>query len=304
MPKRSHGCFECRKRKVRCDETKPECTTCLRRGTKCPGYRPTQSFIHHTFDQRSDRPGIIREDEERYRYANQREKDKQERRASIAQARAAGAGNESEVVAIHTRPLDAPSRTPAPQQLPVSQAAIDRVQFLDSFLRLYLPHRRGEILTPPAAMMLYLPNVPIHNPVFSSALDAVSMAQLAVDNKNYAMIYRTRSTYGSALSRLMLSIQHPKESLEDDTLLAAYMLALYEIFVGVTGGNGFFYHVQGLLHLLRLRGPASIKTQVTLDMFHGVRYNSVSGLPSRPCKTLRLTYSAFHRLPHAPCLHA
>ncbi|KAF2751442.1 hypothetical protein M011DRAFT_395178 [Sporormia fimetaria CBS 119925] len=257
MPKRSHGCFECRKRKVRCDETKPECMTCLRRGTKCPGYRPPQSFILHTFDKDSDRPGIIKEDEERYKYANHEE----------AQDHAQPVGDLSPSKA---RPLD------APLPRPVSQSAMDRVQFLSSFLSLYLPKWKGEVLTPPSAMMLYLPGLPSSKNVFSSALDAVSMAQLAVDNKNYPLIYRTRSTYGTALSVLLRAIMDPRDSLADETLLATYMLGLYEIFVGVTGGHGFFYHVQGLLHLLRLRGPASIKSQMAVDVFHGVRYNSLS----------------------------
>jgi Zn finger protein HypA/HybF involved in hydrogenase expression len=34
------ACFECKKRKVRCDETKPDCHNCLRHGTECPGYPP------------------------------------------------------------------------------------------------------------------------------------------------------------------------------------------------------------------------------------------------------------------------
>lgn len=211
MPKRSHGCFECRKRKVRCDETKPECNTCLRRGTKCPGYRPTQSFILHTFHKGNERPGLIREDEDRYRYANQ----------------GGESGHGAHVVQLRpsdARPLDAPIPRPV-----TSQSAIDRIQFLSSFITLYLPRREGEVLTPPSAMMLYLPNVPCVTNVFTSALDAVSMAQLAVDNKNLPLIYRTRSTYGTALSQLMRAITDPEDSLQDETLLATYMLALYEV---------------------------------------------------------------------------
>ncbi|KAF2277064.1 uncharacterized protein EI97DRAFT_308006 [Westerdykella ornata] len=255
MPKRSHGCFECRKRKVRCDETKPECNTCLRRGTKCPGYRPAHAFVVHTFDRNRGRIDV-REDEDRYRYANRNHPSDNQ---AVVQARPS-----------ESTPVDGP----VPR--PVNQAAIDRVQFLSSFLSLYLPSWKGEILTPPAAMMFYLPTVPASRQVFSAALDAVSMAQLAVDNKNYPLIYRTRSTYGTALSHLMRAISHPEHSLTDETLLATYLLGLYEVFVGVTGMSGFYYHVQGLLHLLRLRGPSGIKTPLALDVFHGVRYNWLS----------------------------
>jgi hypothetical protein len=54
MPKRAAGCFECRKRKVWCDDTRPQCNNCMRRGTKCPGYRPTQAFLLHNFDASLD----------------------------------------------------------------------------------------------------------------------------------------------------------------------------------------------------------------------------------------------------------
>jgi hypothetical protein len=39
MPLRSSGCFTCRKRKIRCDETRPGCKKCATHGVKCPGYR-------------------------------------------------------------------------------------------------------------------------------------------------------------------------------------------------------------------------------------------------------------------------
>lgn len=212
MPKRSAGCFECRKRKVRCDETKPECNTCLRRGTKCPGYRPTQSFILHTFEGGTERPGIIKEDEDRYRYANQSPEGSLGGQQAVMQLR----GSEA-------RPVDAP----LPRQ--ISPAAIDRVQFLSNFLSLYLPKWEGEVLTPPSAMMLYLPKLPASRQVMLAALDAVSMAQLAVDNKNYPLIYRTRSVYGTALSQLMNAITDRSSSQEDETLLATYLLGLYEV---------------------------------------------------------------------------
>ena len=209
MPKRSAGCFECRKRKVRCDETKPECNTCLRRGTKCPGYRPTQSFILHTFNEGTERPGLIREDEDRYKFAN-----------------LSSEGSPPAVVQLkgsQEREVDAP----LPKQ--VSPAAIERVQFLGTFLSLYLPRWEGDVLTPPSALILHLPQLPASRQVMLAALDALSMAQLAVDNKNYPLMNRTRSLYGTALSQLLTAITESDSSKEDETMLATYLLGLYEV---------------------------------------------------------------------------
>lgn len=212
MPRRSSGCFTCRARKVRCDEAKPECNTCLRRGTKCPGYRPTQSFILHTFDERSERPGIVKENEDVYRYANKAKEEASGSQQSVVQPRTPGA-----VLAS----------TSVPPQ--VSPVAIDRVQHLSNFLSLYLPKWKGEVMTPPSDLILSLPNTPASRQVFLSALDAVSAAQLAVDNKNYPLINRSRSLYSTALSQLMRSITQSGSAHEDETLLATYLLALYEV---------------------------------------------------------------------------
>ena len=206
MPKRSSGCFECRKRKVRCDEAKPECTTCVRRGTKCPGYRPTQSFILHTFDERTVKPGIFKEDENRYRYANQ-----------------SGQHSVIQFQANDRRPIDGP----VPH--PLSPVAMDRIQHLSNFLSIYLPRWEGEVLPPPTALILSLPNVPASRVNFLAALDALSAAQLAVSHKSFLLINRTRSLYGTALSQLMRSIADTDSAQEDETLLATYLLALYEV---------------------------------------------------------------------------
>jgi hypothetical protein len=215
MPKRSAGCFECRKRKVRCDETKPECNTCLRRGTKCPGYRPTQSFILHKFNDQTERPSIIREDENRYRYANQPSPEGSD-----------SSGSHGAVVHLQPgrlRPLDAPIVRQ------VSPIAIERVQHMGTFLSLYLPHTEANAMPPPSALMLVLPSLPATSPALLSAIDALSAAQLAVNNRNYPLINRSRSLYGSALTQMLNAIQTTASAMEDETLLATYLLTLYEV---------------------------------------------------------------------------
>ncbi|KAF2686404.1 hypothetical protein K458DRAFT_402865 [Lentithecium fluviatile CBS 122367] len=264
MPKRSAGCFECRKRKVRCDETKPECSICVRRGTKCPGYRPTQSFIIHKFNNQTDRPAIIREDENRYRYSNQRGPEESE--AADAKAGAV----------VRLQPGGVRLLQDAPMIRQVSPIAIERVQHIGTFLNLFLPKTEAITMPPPSALMLVLPSLPATSPALLAAVDALSAAQLAVNNRNYPLINRSRSLYGGALTQMLSAIQSPARAMEDDTLFATYLLTLYEVFVGISNGHGFFYHVQGLLHLVKLRGPKSFKTRLSMQIFHAIRYNSLS----------------------------
>ncbi|ORY15122.1 hypothetical protein BCR34DRAFT_189074 [Clohesyomyces aquaticus] len=260
MPKRSTGCFTCRTRKVRCDEAKPECNTCLRRGTKCPGYRPLQGFYIHTFEKESNRPVVVKEDENRYRYDYQ----------SPQQGTSDGHQTVIQLRASEFVPVDAP----VPRQ--VSPVAVERVQHLSNFVSLYLPKWESETLTPPSALMLSLPSMPASQKVLQASLDALAAAQLAVSGRKFPLINRSRSLYSTALSQLMRRITQPKPSQDEETLLATYLLALYEVFVGVSEGRGFFYHVQGLLRLLKQRGPASINSRLLIGIFHGIRYFSLT----------------------------
>lgn len=212
-------------RKVRCDEAKPECNICVRRGTKCPGYRPTQAFILHKFDDQTDRPALIKEDENRYRYANQR------------QPNSASSGS-SQSNAIARRPSSEASPTNAALPKRVSSIAADRIQHLGTFIALYLPRCDGPALPPPSALMLALPSMPANSEVLLAAVDALSAAQLAVNNRNHPLINRSRSLYGTALSQMLKAIQDPVVALKDETLLSTYLLTLYEVCPGIRNVRG------------------------------------------------------------------
>lgn len=42
----SKGCWTCKRRKVKCDETHPKCTRCIVAGVQCAGFAPRLRFIH------------------------------------------------------------------------------------------------------------------------------------------------------------------------------------------------------------------------------------------------------------------
>ncbi|KFZ21112.1 hypothetical protein V502_02942 [Pseudogymnoascus sp. VKM F-4520 (FW-2644)] len=66
VPGRSKGCLTCRRRKVKCDQSFPECLQCLEMRLPCPGARTGTFFVHtlpappphwHTTQQTSVDPG-------------------------------------------------------------------------------------------------------------------------------------------------------------------------------------------------------------------------------------------------------
>ncbi|KAL1655643.1 hypothetical protein SLS61_001664 [Didymella pomorum] len=204
MPKRSAGCFECRKE--------------------------------------TERPQLIKEDEERYRYEYQT--------PPISTANSTVPSRNNSYGTLVVQQEQTPTEPHVPKQ--VSAIAVDRIQHLGTFIRLYLPRADGPALPPPSALMLALPTMPANSQVLLAAIDALSAAQLAVNDRDRSLVNRSRSMYGTALSQMLKAIQDPELAVKDETLLSTYMLTLYEVFVGVTQGHGFFYHVQGLLHLLSI----------------------------------------------------
>jgi hypothetical protein len=55
-----NGCLDCKKAKVKCDEERPFCGTCKRRGRQCSGYVPTskdQSSIEGARSRNNSTPG-------------------------------------------------------------------------------------------------------------------------------------------------------------------------------------------------------------------------------------------------------
>ncbi|KAB8275402.1 fungal-specific transcription factor domain-containing protein [Aspergillus minisclerotigenes] len=46
------GCWTCRARRIRCDETKPQCLQCFRKGRKCEGYGVRLQWVRNDADER------------------------------------------------------------------------------------------------------------------------------------------------------------------------------------------------------------------------------------------------------------
>ncbi|OJJ62423.1 hypothetical protein ASPSYDRAFT_1167762 [Aspergillus sydowii CBS 593.65] len=57
IPYTSGGCGTCRRRKVKCDETRPECLRCTKYGHKCTGYDNKKVFVHGRTGKVVEKPG-------------------------------------------------------------------------------------------------------------------------------------------------------------------------------------------------------------------------------------------------------
>ncbi|OCK77176.1 hypothetical protein K432DRAFT_304821 [Lepidopterella palustris CBS 459.81] len=257
MPKRSTGCYACRERKVKCDEAKPSCNTCTRRSVKCPGYRPEKTFILYNYDAGVERTENLGEAGNSAQSTNGSEDSD-------------GHGQMNLVVMSERRPELVTAAVPRQ----VSSRAANRAQFLNSFMSAFLPADKFEALTPPSAIIFNLPSATSRREALPSAIDAVCAAQLASTYRDAPLVHRSRSLYGTALSQLIKSLSVRDATNDDETLLATYLLGIFEIYLGNSGGTGFLSHTQGILQLLNSRGPVTIKSKLALLVFNGTRYNS------------------------------
>ena len=67
-PKVRTGCVTCKIRRVKCDETKPECLKCMKSGRKCDGYVPLKTWVFEVRarDGTSSSPSLISSPREDY----------------------------------------------------------------------------------------------------------------------------------------------------------------------------------------------------------------------------------------------
>ncbi|KAF9883777.1 hypothetical protein FE257_002807 [Aspergillus nanangensis] len=225
----SKGCRACVQRRVKCDESRPRCQHCVRRGVDCPGYQkhlkflpvntPSLHKIHHQDDQ------------------NQKSK---KPRQPVAKP-PAHKNNADELIA--------PS-------LVKKAFATQGVETLEFFID----------ATVPGLYYTYSNRVTENWMAFSrrnveSTLDpllwsirCLGILHLGKKNHDPHQIANSRAMYGRALHGLYYLLKNPKSARSDSTLAIAVMLGVYEMLDGVTP-QSWLTHSSGIATIIRLRGP-------------------------------------------------
>ncbi|KAJ5970804.1 uncharacterized protein N7479_000722 [Penicillium vulpinum] len=262
-PKLKSGCITCKIRRIKCDEEKPHCRRCVSTGRKCDGY-PDPPFTVEVFGSYHDKIDSSRERLVKCDLASPR----------------------GSTPLFGTRPLD--------------QVTIPFTHFSERTDGFPLLSGRNSLLLHPLAeswnahFMPFLINKfrlsfemakSIYNTVpdviskaeeesaLYKACNAVACAYMATITRTLKATSDRAKAYGIALTAIRSAIQDPERCKSDNTLLAIWMLGLYELVLGVRNGTepvatpGWQIHNQVLSELIRLRGSEQFTTRSGRNLF-------------------------------------
>ncbi|KAH8696321.1 hypothetical protein BGW36DRAFT_297609 [Talaromyces proteolyticus] len=247
MVKPSKGCSTCRTRKIKCDETRPACSQCLKAHYSCPGYQDRWTVMHRSQNEQFAR---------RIRATN-----------SIKHKRKYGS-----ILWHYTEPQEdaCTGHNSRPMAFPSSPVTIDEA--VAFFLHNYVL-KHGEIAN------AHLTHQQMINSTRSSeavllGMGAVGMASLAnIRNSKGLRIMATRE-YTSTLHLTTVSLQDSTLCKSDETVIAVVLLGMFEFLINTTINiDRWEKHINGGMALLELRGVEQIHGKSGLQLFTQLRSN-------------------------------
>lgn len=232
------GCQTCRRRRVKCDESKPRCNGCIRLNHSCSWTRDWKFKDHTSLVARGYRVSAGPQDSDQYRPTST---------GIMASLQWLPVWNACPADADMDHDLEVPLyRIQRPQKLrsrecrmplQLDNVLTERSQLLNSALFHYLPSDEYNLgkegLDASASInILTLHNRPISNPQSSAlkaAIDTFSLAQaaLVLGDARFAAASVRRYVVGVAALRSALS--RPQDSSRDELILAMLIFQLVEV---------------------------------------------------------------------------
>ncbi|KAH8698711.1 hypothetical protein BGW36DRAFT_259165, partial [Talaromyces proteolyticus] len=263
----SRDCHACRKRRIKCDLQRPQCSQCIRKGQPCPGYRNeldmrfrTENMSTFPVNMHRDRR---RRPDKKVHPMPQTRNAKPERREKKVTEHTASSLPSNDLFALQ-RPIHFQSTIAESWEFHV------RPMIMEKFLMETTPGKNDSMFG----------FVPI---LISEAGEGTPLV-LACNAVAYAYMtniiwfpdgiqYRS-SAYGSALAATNSALRDPHNFKSDNTLLCIYLLGLYEVRI-LNADTGFMsaewaIHSKGLIELLRQRGPEQFNTLHGRQIFWAV----------------------------------
>ncbi|KAK1252214.1 hypothetical protein MKX08_003401 [Trichoderma sp. CBMAI-0020] len=243
---RSRGCATCRKRRVKCDQSLPECLRCLGMGIKCPGARTDAFFVHTVVPDVSLRDSPS---------------------AALTPIKSKSP---------HTMMTMHPSRLSALQ--PSRANAFDQF-FVSHFIDAFFGSARPSLPIPNGPSKIWLHELPgfLASPCPSPvqySIRAASMLSYGTIAGDVSIKTEACRWYMRALQSLrhLLSLDDLGSSLysPESTVCAAVMLIHFETSAG-TSPKAWLPHVNGAASLLEAQGPERCRDGFMHQIFRHLR---------------------------------
>jgi hypothetical protein len=267
MPVRSPGCFQCRKRKIRCDEGRPGCERCAKHGVPCPGYRREKGGLEF-----EDQTVItVRKAKKSYGedVALVLKESPSSSKSSTRSSTPKLINQDANRYAFQTWSLT------LPPNILISPAA-NRAQLYDKWLNIYTPVTAG-------SQGLYFDylreaiDMAESEPALRDGLNTLALVQVGHAFNDEHLLAASVPSYGRALAGLAYAVSKATSVRDNTVLAAASLLVVCEFYDKIkTQGMSWFGHVEGVQQLLLARGPDSLDTNLSLVLFHNARIASTA----------------------------
>ncbi|KAJ5907733.1 hypothetical protein N7495_000415 [Penicillium taxi] len=226
--KPSTGCHLCRKRKIKCDEGRPECKNCAIHGKPCPGYRVESVFRNET--------------------------KKVERQVKTQWAVQPQAMDRYYPLTLHSI-ADSTWEERALcfffDQYTIDPGVEEGMGNFEYLPRMYV--HVGNIKEPPASGLI-------------SAVNATALMTFANAVHAPSLMVQARKSYGKALRSLQLAVSSPTQAAQDETFASVILLSLYEDITS-DRNNLLSSHTAGFDFLMKVRGENQLDDQQGRAMF-------------------------------------
>ena len=253
MPPRSTGCATCRERKIRCDETRPQCTRCQVYGVVCGGYR-------------TDEPGgtefrnvsLATAQKAQSQYDRRRDES-----GALASSSSTSDGGPEQI--------DPTSRIEPPNAT-LRDGEFNRTVFWKEFLDNHVP-KECDLQCDQHCFFRTCMGLSTTQPALLHGLDALSLVQIGSVNNDKRLLDQANQKYAEALRDLHRALSQ-QELLRDDHVLAAVMVMKAWKFyseIASSRGVGWGEHIRGVQNILTARGPASFQSELALELYVNAR---------------------------------
>ncbi|KAK0669044.1 hypothetical protein QBC41DRAFT_320519 [Cercophora samala] len=198
----SKGCQRCRRRKIKCDQQKPECTRCHKSGLPCPGYRDLNEVIFRDESIRIIR--IVRK----------------------------GGREQNAPVLPGSDPSAACSLSPsAANALPASLTNAASEVGANFFFAKYVFHQ--DLFSTSSCYQDWLATAYHHHDrrfaPLRAAIEAAGLAGLSNIHPSPQLSIQSKQQYRDALTAVKEALSNPSRAADDATLMAVILLGLYEM---------------------------------------------------------------------------
>ncbi|KAK5132447.1 hypothetical protein LTR08_009058 [Meristemomyces frigidus] len=170
-----------------------------------------------------------------------------------------------------------------PMPMPVLPAnmlspAAFRSQLYSEFIDIYIP--KTDRLDHFSSFFERIAAIPTEQPALLESLDALSLATLGSLSKDKTLLNLSVRTYGRALKSLGMAISRAAgdENVvnSDDLLATASVLSTCALYDEIgQHADGWGKHVKGCQQLITARSPESIKSELSLLLFHNTRHGAL-----------------------------